>query len=62
MLPVIPALGGGAHLTGATLAVAGRLYGQGKVLVEADWEYCHCLGTEVTASDAQLSCEANRIP
>ena len=61
MLPVIPALRGGARPTGATLAVAGRLHGQGEVLVEADWENCHCLGTEVTASDAQLSCEAHRI-
>ena len=52
LLPVIPTLGGGALLRWATLAVTGRLHSQGQVLIEADREYCHGLGAEVTAGQA----------
>ena len=61
LLPVMPALGGGALSGRATLTVTGRLHGQGQVLIEADGEYGHGLGAQVTAGQAQLGCEADRI-
>ena len=60
-LPVIPALGGGPSIRWATLTVTGGLHSQGEILIEANREYCHSLGAEVTPGEAQFCCETYRI-